>query len=93
MSYWLYRFFAVEGELLYVGITDDLDRRSREHKQNSSWFSRVVDASVVRYPNRVAAAAAEHAVVAMECPIFNRVFQREGRELQVMLVRERLKQR
>jgi predicted GIY-YIG superfamily endonuclease len=94
MVTWLYRHFDDAGVLLYVGITDDLAQRRREHEHSSDWFARVVETMTVRYPTRVAAVEAERMAIAFERPAFNRALRNQVRELQVMLVRaeiERLK--
>jgi hypothetical protein len=66
MTY-LYRLFAADGKLLYVGITDDLNQRLAAH----SWrgFARFTSEA---YPTRESAEAAEARAILIEKPAQNR---------------------
>lgn len=67
----LYRYFDVEGHLLYVGITGDLAVREVSHIRDSSWMDFAARATIERYPTRRAALDAERDAIEAEKPLFN----------------------
>ena len=67
----LYRLYARDGALLYVGVTEDLKTRFSQHAANKSWWKDVARKTVAWYPNRVAAEAAEDMAVRIESPRHN----------------------
>lgn len=91
MASWLYRHFDEDGVLLYLGVTDDPGRRRVEHERVSSWSAAVASTTIEKFSTRAVALNAERAAVIAECPKFNRVYHRQVRELQVMLVRNELR--
>ena len=76
----VYRFWGVvpgqedDGEqLLYVGLTNDFDRRDEEHKDRSPWRGFVTRYEAdEEWPNRARAAAAEARAIEEERPLFNK---------------------
>jgi len=40
-TYLIYKFYNINNELLYVGITNDIKIRLKQHKQNKKWFKNV----------------------------------------------------
>lgn len=68
----VYRWRADDGRLLYVGVTDNWDRRSREHAARSPWFGRARYCHIVWYSTRAEADAAERAAIRSERPAYNR---------------------
>jgi len=40
-TYLVYKFYNINDELLYVGITNDIKIRLRQHKQKKKWFKNV----------------------------------------------------
>ena len=40
-TYLIYKFFNVNNELLYIGITNDIKIRLKQHKQKKKWFKNV----------------------------------------------------
>lgn len=68
----LYRWYDVDGVLLYVGITVDRERRERDHARGSMWSEFAVTSKVETLPSRVEAERAERSAVHNERPIFNR---------------------
>lgn len=67
----LYRYFDVNGDLLYVGISFDPGRRDREHARSKAWHMSAVKQQVEWYDNRFDAFAAEQDAIKIERPIHN----------------------
>jgi DNA-binding XRE family transcriptional regulator len=67
----LYRFFAADGTLLYVGISDYMRKRFRGHSKRSAWWSEAAQGTVALYPSRPAALAAESEAILTEQPVHN----------------------
>jgi predicted GIY-YIG superfamily endonuclease len=73
----LYRCFAGDGELLYIGIARDLERRMKQHLRDhehddGAWIHWVDRTEVEQYPDRPSALKAEKAAIAAESPRYNR---------------------
>jgi len=69
----VYRLRGFTGCLLYVGCTNDFDRRLSEHRRLVPWFPLVHSADIERFPGPDAAFAAERQAIRDEHPLFNRV--------------------
>lgn len=67
----VYRLFASDGQLLYVGATSHFHRRMKEHRQKSVWWRWAARSTVTRYPSMAEALAAEAAAIRDEAPTFN----------------------
>lgn len=67
----LYRFFDVNGRLLYIGITEQVGRRWDAHMRLKSWWPEVHRQTVEWHDSRAAAAAAEVAAITEERPRHN----------------------
>ncbi len=67
----VYRFYAADDRLLYVGITDDLLRRWAEHQKSSDWFPLAVRAEWTWYDSREEAAMAETLEIRRDLPEWN----------------------
>jgi predicted GIY-YIG superfamily endonuclease len=67
----LYRFYAADGTLLYVGITDTLKRRVSQHAVDKKWWPDVARKTVEWHPSREAAVIAELAAIKAEKPRHN----------------------
>lgn len=63
----VYRLYNDDGDLLYIGCTDDVESRLMLHHVGG--YSRVVSQA---YPTRVLARAAERAAIATEAPLLNK---------------------
>jgi predicted GIY-YIG superfamily endonuclease len=68
----VYRLFDAKDVLLYVGVSVDVDQRWRVHRSSSPWWRLVARKSVVEYPDRDLALAAEAAAIQTEKPLYNR---------------------
>jgi predicted GIY-YIG superfamily endonuclease len=70
----VYRFFDSGSRLLYVGCTDNVLRRFREHASPTSssagWWSLQRRHTITTYGTKAAAFAAESAAIASERPLF-----------------------
>jgi predicted GIY-YIG superfamily endonuclease len=67
----LYRLFAGDGSLLYVGISKDPLERWREHLGSHSWWRQVAEYELCWYPTRAEAREAEKAAMLSEGPRHN----------------------
>jgi 2,4-dienoyl-CoA reductase-like NADH-dependent reductase (Old Yellow Enzyme family) len=67
----LYRHYAADGALLYVGITKDPAKRFAMHKGQSDWSFDVATIAIEWFPDRADAMAAEAVAVAGESPRYN----------------------
>lgn len=67
----LYRCFAADGALLYVGISVGFARRWYEHAKAKSWWPEVARLTVDLFPDRPSADAAETAAIRDEKPRYN----------------------
>jgi predicted GIY-YIG superfamily endonuclease len=67
----LYRLYDEGGALLYIGISNDPDRRFEQHAYDKSWWPRVARRDVRWLDDRPAAQAAEVAAIKAEAPECN----------------------
>ncbi len=67
----LYRFFGPEGELLYVGITNNPSRRFTQHGVEREWWSEVETIKMERHPNRDTVLQQEKLAIQQERPKYN----------------------
>ena len=68
----LYRLFDSRGDLLYIGIAADPERRQKEHAGNKAWWPQVAVHSVEWHDTRDLALAAEARAIQAERPRYNR---------------------
>jgi predicted GIY-YIG superfamily endonuclease len=71
----LYKLFDKNEELLYVGITEDVDKRLKEHA-SKPWFHEVTEHIIEPFRNRSAAASIEAEIILTEKPRHNVQHQR-----------------
>jgi excisionase family DNA binding protein len=67
----LYRIFGDRSTLLYVGITDNYDRRMRQHSEKS-WWRDVRRIDTQEFATRTEALRAETVAIKAERPLHNR---------------------
>lgn len=67
----LYRLYAADGTLLYVGITDRDWRRMAEHEADKPWWAQVASATFEHHLTRDLAEQAETAAILAEHPVYN----------------------
>jgi len=70
---WVYRLYGWSGLLLYVGCTNDVDRRLKEHRRLSPWYALADNARTTWLDGPAAAHQAERDAIRTEHPLFNRV--------------------
>lgn len=67
----LYRHYDATGALLYVGITDCLSGRDKQHAATSHWHCNVQNTTTIWYDTRSDAIAAEREAIRNESPKHN----------------------
>jgi predicted GIY-YIG superfamily endonuclease len=72
----MYRHFAADGALLYVGISCKPITRLKQHEHDSGWASEIVRVEIERFETRQAALDAERAAIKKEKPKHNVVHAR-----------------
>lgn len=70
---YVYRCWDREGQLLYVGITADVERRRNQHAQEKYWWSDVSRVTSMAFQTRFEALWAEWAIITTCNPVYNRV--------------------
>lgn len=68
----LYRFRDASGELLYVGVSMDIESRFSNHKRAADWWQQCSRIDMTWYPTRADALVAESAAIDAENPRWNR---------------------
>jgi len=74
MAHFLYRHYDKNNNLLYVGITSDLNRRTKEHRSYSRWIKLSVSVTSTLFNDRDDCYSAEERAIKDENPIFNIAF-------------------
>jgi len=72
----LYRIYDIDGQLLYVGITIDRDRRMWQHSITQPWWDEVEHIFFDKYDTRREAAKAEEKAIRSERPTYNVMMNR-----------------
>jgi DNA-binding transcriptional regulator YiaG len=67
----LYRHYAADGALLYVGITDGLSSRDKQHRASKHWHDDVAETRTAWFPIRSEAQKAETKAILQERPLHN----------------------
>lgn len=67
----LYRMYAADGSLLYVGITQRRLQRFYEHNASKPWWSQVDRITLMHYPDRESVERAELVAIQSESPRYN----------------------
>jgi predicted GIY-YIG superfamily endonuclease len=68
----LYRHFDGDGELLYIGISGNPERRLGEHKRSADWCDEIASPATEAYATRAEAINAESAAIETERPMHNK---------------------
>ncbi|MGQ0624230.1 MAG: GIY-YIG nuclease family protein [Sporichthyaceae bacterium] len=70
---YVYRMYAVDGTLLYVGISHRVAARWRSHRRRHDWWPQIDPARcvLVSFPSRALAEAAEQRAITAERPRYN----------------------
>jgi hypothetical protein len=67
----LYRHYARDGTLLYVGISLSALARLIQHRRSARWYRKITSVRIKKFPSREAAEAAEKIAIEQEKPLFN----------------------
>lgn len=67
----LYRFYDASDNLLYVGITNFLPQRIKQHSRRAKWHEFAVRAVIEHYATRALALEAEQKAIQSENPFYN----------------------
>ena len=71
MNQGLYRWFDSNGYLLYVGISQTLFRRVKEHAKTADWITGASFMTVEWFENRHQVEEAEKRAIILEAPLYN----------------------
>jgi hypothetical protein len=77
----VYRFFDADDQLLYLGITHNLDERWETHERIQPWWLDVVRREFTWYDTRAEAEHIERTATAAEKPRYDRSGNRPGAEV------------
>lgn len=72
----LYRHFDAAGNLLYVGVSSDSLRRTRDHNKRAPWMRQIATITIEWFPSTPAALDAEEKAIKAQRPKFNIVHNR-----------------
>lgn len=75
----VYRLYACDGTLLYVGVTNDPLRRWWQHAATKSWWSEVDHLVLVPFGSATAARHMERQIIRDESPLYNIQHAQRGR--------------
>lgn len=89
-EHYVYRAFAADGTLLYVGCTRNPTGRASEHRGQSQWFKRAKSFRMVGPFNYDTARAMERAAIRSESPLWN---CDEPKRMRVRAMRQRISKR
>jgi len=67
----VYRLYDAHGDLLYIGVTDNLKGRFNQHRQERPWWGEVARKTAAWYASRADALAAGAHAIASESPRHN----------------------
>lgn len=67
----LYRFHDVDGDLLYVGVSNDPQVRWESHERTKVWWPQVATRTIEWFPARDEALDAEDEAIQTEAPRYN----------------------
>jgi hypothetical protein len=67
----LYRLYAADGTLLYIGVTGKLSVRFYSHSREKRWWPQVAGMRLAWYASKAEAEEAERAAIFSEDPVHN----------------------
>lgn len=74
----LYRMFDDKDVLLYVGITNSLERRLKQHSEEKPWFTRIDRVEIEKFESRKEVENAERHAILNEKPLHNIIFNQHS---------------
>ena len=86
----LYRFFDIQNNLLYVGISSNWQSRLKQHYKHSQFHEIAANITLVHYDTRAEVEAAELVAIRTENPLYNKAFNSnwETPPMHVMKIRD-----
>lgn len=82
-KYALYRHYAEDGTLLYVGMSLSVVSRLIQHKYGSPWYTQVVRIEIEWFTTKRKVMAAEKRAIRKENPVHNIRDKRNVRKLRI----------
>lgn len=70
----VYRYYSADDSILYIGCTNDLVARHRQHSTKAEWFSQSVRRSHETFPDKWHGRVAERAAIIVNRPLYNKTF-------------------
>lgn len=70
----VYRYYSADDSILYIGCTNDLVARHRQHSAKAEWFPQVVRRSHETFPDKWHGRVAERAAIMVNRPLYNKTF-------------------
>lgn len=67
----LYRLFNVANELIYIGITGNINSRFERHSEKTPWWNEVASCTVEFFFDRRSLSTAESSAIYLEKPLYN----------------------
>lgn len=67
----LYHLYDADGTPLYIGISNDPERRFKQHRDTKPWWPQVARKTIEWHPSRDCALAKEAAAIKAETPTYN----------------------
>jgi hypothetical protein len=61
---------------LYVGLSVDAFRRTKQHKSRSRWWNKIAKVSIEKFEDQKRLVEAEARAIFTECPVHNKVIPR-----------------
>lgn len=77
----LYRHFDIDGKLLYVGISYDVEKRTKQHENLAEWFGEIAEIKTEYFNTRKEAQAAEKEAIKTERPLHNVAHSGDNKEI------------
>jgi predicted GIY-YIG superfamily endonuclease len=73
----LYRFYDGKNELLYIGVTNNILRRMRQHLRDKDWAKEIHSTKVEYFNERIYALEAEKKAIVAEKPKYNSTYNED----------------
>jgi predicted GIY-YIG superfamily endonuclease len=90
---YLYRHFHPSGDLIYVGITQSLSKRTNAHLSKATWKDFICLIVIEPFATREELLEAERAAIHNEFPKYNRIFNKRRHPVQELTRRQADEQR
>lgn len=72
--HYVYRYLDVEGTILYIGCTYDLQQRHKAHSKQAEWFPQANQRTHKTYPDRWHGLVGERAAIMVNRPVYNKTY-------------------